>query len=328
MTERELTVKAITKLTGLNEHTLRAWERRYGAVRPKRLPNGRRLYTEADVERLRKMVQLVERGYTVGRIAAMPDAELSSLLSRNMALAEGEPARGAAQGSRDGGAALALAAIEKALERFDLAGVYDELSRARISLGVRSFTLAVVSPLMARVGRLGVEGRFGIGQEHALSAMVRTQLAALLFQLRRRRGQRTLVVATMEGDLDELGVLIGAVLCAEHGLGVSYLGPSMPPGALGEAVAALGADVLLLGTPPLPAGSLPRTPERYLAQLGETLPQGCELWIFGPVEVELRQARLPAKPRLVRSLNELDQLVQGVGVTSAGGSGHARRSAT
>lgn len=328
MTVRELTVKAITKLTGLNEHTLRAWERRYGAVRPKRLPNGRRLYSEADVARLRTMVQLVERGYTVGRIARMSDAELAMLLSRNLALAEGEPARGAVETSCDGAAAPALAAIEKALERFDLTGVYDELSRERTSLGVRRFTLAVVAPLMARVGRLGVEGRYGIGQEHALSAMVRTQLATLLFQLRRRRGQRTLVVATMEGDRHELGILTGAVLCAEHGMGVSYLGPSMPPGALGEAVAALHADVLLLGMSPLPPGSLPRTAERYLAQLGEKMPQGCELWIFGSVEVELRQARLPAKPRLVRSLKELDQLVQGGGVTSAGGSGHARRSAT
>ena len=43
-------IKSVCRLTGINENTLRAWERRYGIVIPKRLENGHRSYSEEDLE--------------------------------------------------------------------------------------------------------------------------------------------------------------------------------------------------------------------------------------------------------------------------------------
>ena len=71
-------VRAVSKLTGIGIDTLRAWERRHGAVTPIRDDRGR-MYTDADVARLRLLRGAVEHGHTIGRLAALTDAELRRL---------------------------------------------------------------------------------------------------------------------------------------------------------------------------------------------------------------------------------------------------------
>jgi MerR family transcriptional regulator, light-induced transcriptional regulator len=62
------TIRAACALTGLNPNTLRAWERRYGLVRPERTASGYRLYTNDDLELLKQIQGLLESGMPVGRI--------------------------------------------------------------------------------------------------------------------------------------------------------------------------------------------------------------------------------------------------------------------
>ena len=58
-------IRTISSLTGVKPMTLRAWERRYGLVRPQRTPKGHRLYTHQHVERIRRVLTLIERGVPV-----------------------------------------------------------------------------------------------------------------------------------------------------------------------------------------------------------------------------------------------------------------------
>jgi MerR family transcriptional regulator, light-induced transcriptional regulator len=60
-------IRVVARLTGINPVTIRAWERRYRLVRPERTPGGHRLYSRADVERLRAASRLVERGVSISR---------------------------------------------------------------------------------------------------------------------------------------------------------------------------------------------------------------------------------------------------------------------
>ena len=57
-----LTIKKASAATGVPEHTLRAWERRYGLFAPTRSPGGYRVYDEAALERIRAMNALVRDG--------------------------------------------------------------------------------------------------------------------------------------------------------------------------------------------------------------------------------------------------------------------------
>ena len=71
-------IRAVSRLTGIAIDTLRAWERRHGAVTPIRDDRGR-MYTDADIARLRLLRGAVEHGHTIGRLAALSDAELRHL---------------------------------------------------------------------------------------------------------------------------------------------------------------------------------------------------------------------------------------------------------
>lgn len=65
----DFSIGAVSRLTGISQHTLRIWERRYSAVQSHRTESGRRLYSSGDVERLTLLKALVDRGDRIGSIA-------------------------------------------------------------------------------------------------------------------------------------------------------------------------------------------------------------------------------------------------------------------
>lgn len=81
-------IGSVATLTGLSTHTIRAWERRYGLIRPSRSPSGLRLYGDADVSRLQLLRALTECGEAIGEIAGLPDAALRERLARHAHPAE------------------------------------------------------------------------------------------------------------------------------------------------------------------------------------------------------------------------------------------------
>ena len=69
-------IGAVAKLTGLTDHTIRVWERRYSAVVAQRAPNGRRVYDPSDVEKLGLLKRLTDQGLSIGQIAGDTIEEL------------------------------------------------------------------------------------------------------------------------------------------------------------------------------------------------------------------------------------------------------------
>jgi hypothetical protein len=63
-----LTVKAVSRRTGIPAATLRTWERRYGFVRPLRSPSGYRLYSEEDIARIQQVKYLLDQGLRIGAV--------------------------------------------------------------------------------------------------------------------------------------------------------------------------------------------------------------------------------------------------------------------
>lgn len=70
MSENLHTIGTVSKLTGVNPITLRAWQRRYGLVIPKRTPKGHRLFTDDDVARIKEILFWLEKGVPIGKVSA------------------------------------------------------------------------------------------------------------------------------------------------------------------------------------------------------------------------------------------------------------------
>lgn len=67
--EHRYGIGAVARLTGLTDHTIRVWERRYGAVIAERAANGRRVYGPEDVEKFGLLKTLTDQGLSIGQIA-------------------------------------------------------------------------------------------------------------------------------------------------------------------------------------------------------------------------------------------------------------------
>src|SRR6476661_9872987 len=72
------TIKRAAELTGISVATLRAWERRYSVVSPKRSDGGYRLYGAEDVRALAIMNSLVNEGWSAREAAAETLRRLST----------------------------------------------------------------------------------------------------------------------------------------------------------------------------------------------------------------------------------------------------------
>ena len=82
-------IRVVSRLTGINPVTIRAWERRYRLVLPERTPGGHRLYSLADVERLRAAMRLIDQGISISRATRLlalplpqPEADAGPALER------------------------------------------------------------------------------------------------------------------------------------------------------------------------------------------------------------------------------------------------------
>lgn len=73
MSDDGLSIGELSARTGVKPVTLRAWERRYGLLRPARTEGGHRLYACADVRRVTRVLSLLDAGVPIGRARHLVD---------------------------------------------------------------------------------------------------------------------------------------------------------------------------------------------------------------------------------------------------------------
>lgn len=302
-----ISVKALVRLVGINENTLRAWERRYGAVEPRRDEEGHRIYSRKDVERVRFLWALVKEGHSIGKIASLPNATLKKLLSRSLAPEANElPAQ---QASKE----AFLSEMVRALGRFDLEKLNQILLRARFELSTKEIVLNVIRPLLVKVGELVHQGKLSITQEHLLSALLRDYLGNIQqslapYDFTSRAGAPGVMLTTREGDMHEFGILSASILSHLYRLRTYYLGPNMPVADLVDAVQTLKVDYLVLGITGLPANREPVTPVEFLQELDRELPRRISFCLGGHVDAEKLRLKRDRQLFLIRSFEELDRM--------------------
>jgi DNA-binding transcriptional MerR regulator/methylmalonyl-CoA mutase cobalamin-binding subunit len=263
-------IRAVSKLTGLGIDTLRAWERRHGAVAPIRDDRGR-MYTEADIARLRLLRGAVEHGHSIGRLAGLTDAELRRLA----ATADASAVSAVVPPRRT---LFDPATLSAALQKFDAMGIDQEISRLAAILPPLELLRDVLMPVLAQVGDNWHRRPARIAHEHLMSSTMRNILGSFLRLYARPEVSTRLLFATLAGERHEIGTLGAAMLAASSGLGVAYLGPDLPAREIVESVRPAGVQVLVLG---LTATSAGKAKERELRTIVRDLPKEVELWAGG-----------------------------------------------
>ena len=208
-------IKTVSKLTGVARNTLLAWERRYGFVVPARTDNGYRVYSDADVARLREIKALVDAGHAVSEAIAMLDAQ-----ARRAGSLPPGPAPGQYREHHD--------ALLEALLSFDRASA--DLVVARFAdEPFADILMGVYFPLLENLGDGWANGTYTVAQEHFSSAYVRERFTRMLIKLGcgPESGPRV-VLACFPEEPHELGLLGLAIRFALAGWRAVFLGAQMP----------------------------------------------------------------------------------------------------
>jgi DNA-binding transcriptional MerR regulator len=224
-----LRIGELSKRSGVSPELLRAWERRYGLLRPTRSPGGLRLYSLDDLERVRLM-----REHLAGGLAA---AEAASLVSR-------PEHRDAATGPA-APAASAIGELAAALDAFDEPRAQTVLDELLAATTVDALLSAVVLPYLRDLGERWERGEASVAQEHFASAVVRGRLLGLARGWGRGLGPLALL-ACLPGEQHDLGLIAFGLALRARGWRVAYLGPDTPLDTLDAAAGSLAPTLIVV----------------------------------------------------------------------------------
>ncbi|TPG63842.1 MerR family transcriptional regulator [Ewingella americana] len=69
----------VARICGINPVTLRAWQRRYGLLKPQRTEGGHRLFGDQDLDTIRVILSWINRGVPVGQVKALLEGKVEPL---------------------------------------------------------------------------------------------------------------------------------------------------------------------------------------------------------------------------------------------------------
>jgi len=236
-------IQVVSHRTGLSKDVIRIWERRYKAIEPGRSPAGRRMYSDAQIDRLLRLKEATASGRRIGDVARLSSEELDDLLESDRQ-SPVEPARDSIgySGSEERYTAHCMAAVE-ALDPVQLEA---RLASASVAMSVPKLLDDLIAPLLVEIGRRWHMGELRIGQEHLASSVIRGFLENLRRTASVHADGPALLVTTPSGQNHELGALMAAVVAATAGWQTFYLTPNTPAPDIVATALQIGARAVAL----------------------------------------------------------------------------------
>lgn len=275
MNEPRYNIRAVERLTGIPAPTLRSWERRYGFPVPGRTDTARRLYSGSEIDAILWVKAQRELGVSIAQAIHLVQNGRSGLPLTPSA--QSEPSRPEATprvsnaGTDGDPAALALAMVD-AVARYDEPTVNALLSRAFARHSAAVVITEMIRPALVEIGERWARGELPISAEHFASGLIERRLAALLAEQPPANPGPVVVLACVEGEQHQIGLLMLAVFLRWAGARVVYLGADVPMSDLVRvAHETAAAAICLSAIDPSSAHALHATVQ-YLRQAGLQTP--------------------------------------------------------
>lgn len=303
---------AVEQRTGLRPATFRAWERRYGFPKPRRLPGNQRLYSDQDIAAIRWLQRRTDEGLAISHAIRLLQARLS----------EGPVPRSLDGGAR-GRPPVALAdELTRALVGLESGAAEQILSEAFAMYRVEDVCLEVFAPALVEVGERWHRGEISVAAEHFATSFVRRKLFSLFNAYETGRGRGLVFAGCAPDEWHEIGLLMISLFLVRHGILLRYLGPNLCPDGLAETLRHHRPDLLIV------SATSRATADRVgeLASVVSALPEPRPILGFGGQGFdEERRRRLTGTylgPDAASAVRIVEQLLDSAASGSVDGASH------
>jgi MerR family transcriptional regulator, light-induced transcriptional regulator len=237
MSEREpgfLRIGELARRTGASPELLRAWERRYGLLRPTRSQGRFRLYTAADEARVRRMRDHLSHGVAAAEAARLAlAAEPAGPAARLPEVAAAAPLQAAAR------------ELAAALDQFQEEQAHEVLDRVLAAYRIETVLRDLLIPYLHDLGERWARGEVSVAQEHFAANLVRGRLLGLARGWGQGHGPAA-VLACLPGEQHDLGLLAFGITLQRRGWRIVHLGPDTPIATIHHAIGRLASDLVVL----------------------------------------------------------------------------------
>lgn len=291
-------IKVLSKACGVLPHSIRTWEKRYNAFSPERTEGGQRLYSFEDLERATLIGNLLNQGHAISKVGMLTLEELTTLSE-----ASGDVKEESAYWTE-----VSISKLFDHLSKYSIDEVVSELQHLRMSCGAKEFIFKVVLPVMQEIGQKVSKGDFSVTQEHIVSTIIRDQLAQLALPNFLDSHNRV-ALATPDGNLHELSILIADIICRSNRVSTSYLGASHPSLCLGEAVNALKINTIIMGVVSSDKWDYEKNMIPYLSELDKHLVHETTIILGGGWELDFPDFKKIKEVRVIKDFQTFDKLM-------------------
>jgi DNA-binding transcriptional MerR regulator len=258
-----VSIAAVERDTGLSKDTLRMWERRYRFPSPLRDANGERLYPRSQVDKLRLVKRLMDRGHRPGRIMSCSLEELSALTSES----------GAGILS-----AHELGTVLRLVQTHQIPELRQQLAQMLMKQGLQRFVLDTVAPLNQLIGDAWMRGELAVFEEHLYSEQIQGALRSAILNLHQPSQPPRVLLTSFPNEEHRLGLLMVEALLTVEGATCIGLGNEIPLVEIVQAAFAHRADVVGLSF----SGAFQvHAAVAGLKELRNGLPRSVAIWVGG-----------------------------------------------
>ena len=209
-------IKDLELFSGIKAHTIRAWERRHGLLKPSRSDTNIRSYGMDDLRTILNTSLLLKEGMSISQVAALTEKQRMDRIKSGI--------------SDRWGKDEALNALKMATVAYD-EELFEQTSRNyKIDHGFEALVEKLYLPLLNMIGLLWQSSSICAAQEHFSSNLVRQKLVSAIDALPLgSQDVRPLVVLYLpENEIHELGLLYLQYRLRWEGRRSIYLGESVP----------------------------------------------------------------------------------------------------
>ena len=223
-----LRIGELSRRVGVSPELLRAWETRYGLLRPDRTEGGLRLFSQEDERRVHLMRRHIASG-----LSASEAARLASV--------------GEDSSAREGSARCAeiRATLTQGLDALDETTAQSALDQLFAAFALPFALSEVILPVLHGLGERWAADEASIAHEHFASNLIGGRLRALARGWGKGVGPRA-VLACPPGERHELGLLCFGLALREHGWRITYLGVETPLRELADSLGELLPTIVVL----------------------------------------------------------------------------------